>query len=161
MSANHTAKACTLPRGDGGVILCPMEKTTGKPTETLARTDEEWRASLTPEQYQIMRKHGTDRAFTSPYWDTKDAATYLCAACGEHLFSSDTKFDSGSGWPSFTQPISAAGVETTTDSTHGMERTEVHCARCAGHLGHVFPDGPAENGLRYCINGTALKKVDR
>ena len=150
-----------MPRRHGGVIFMVMEKPAATPTEKIAKTDEEWRASLTPEQYQIMRKHGTDRAFASPHWDTKEPANYLCAACGERLFSSDTKFDSGSGWPSFTQPMTDGGVATTTDRSHGMERVEVHCARCDGHLGHVFPDGPAENGLRYCINGTALKKVDR
>jgi peptide-methionine (R)-S-oxide reductase len=125
------------------------------------KTDEEWRKELSPEQYQVLRQHGTERAFSGPYWDTKEPGVYLCAGCGTQLFSSDHKYDSGSGWPSYTQPMGDGAVETTEDVSHGMVRTEVHCARCGGHLGHVFPDGPGENGLRYCINGTSLKKVDK
>ena len=126
-------------------------------SEKLKKTDEEWRQELTPEQYQILRQKGTERAFTGQYWNNHEDGTYLCAACGNELFSSDTKYDSGSGWPSFTQPVAEERVETETDETHGMIRTEVHCARCGGHLGHVFPDGPKPTGQRYCMNGAAMR----
>ena len=127
--------------------------------EKLVRSDEEWRKILTPVQYEILRNHGTERAFTGPYVNDHDPGRYLCAACGEALFEADTKYDSGSGWPSFYQPVSSASVETKTDGTLGMQRTEVRCARCGSHLGHVFNDGPAPTGMRYCINGGALKKA--
>jgi peptide-methionine (R)-S-oxide reductase len=126
-------------------------------TEKLKKTDEEWRQELTPEQYQILREKGTERAFTGQYWNNHEDGTYLCAACGNELFSSDTKYDSGSGWPSFTQPVTEDRVETERDRGHGMIRTEVHCARCGGHLGHIFEDGPAPTHLRYCINSASLK----
>jgi peptide-methionine (R)-S-oxide reductase len=125
--------------------------------EKLNKTDEEWRQELTPEQYQILREKGTERAFTGQYWNNHEAGTYLCAACGNELFNSETKYDSGSGWPSFTQPMAEERVETETDRSHGMARTEVHCARCGGHLGHVFEDGPAPTNHRYCINSASLK----
>jgi peptide-methionine (R)-S-oxide reductase len=126
-------------------------------SEKLNKTDEEWRQELTPEQYQILRQKGTERAFTGQYWNNHEDGAYLCAACGNELFSSDTKYDSGSGWPSFTQPVTEDRVETETDRGHGMTRTEVHCARCGGHLGHIFEDGPAPTNLRYCINSASLK----
>jgi peptide-methionine (R)-S-oxide reductase len=119
------------------------------------RTDEDWRQTLTPEAFHVLREHGTERAGTSPLNKEKRAGTFQCAGCGQPLFSSDTKFESGTGWPSFYQPLEKS-VETTVDSTFGMKRTEVHCARCGGHLGHVFPDGPRPTGLRYCMNGAAL-----
>lgn len=118
-------------------------------------SDEEWRAKLTPEQFRVLRKHGTERAGTSPLNVEHRAGTFHCAGCGQELFTSETKFDSGTGWPSFWAPAKDA-VETTIDRTLGMERTEVHCARCKGHLGHVFPDGPRPTGLRYCMNGVSL-----
>ena len=123
---------------------------------TVALTDAEWRERLSPEQYRVLRQHGTERAGTSRLNAEKRSGVFLCAGCGETLFASDTKYESGSGWPSFTAPQEGA-VETTEDDTLGMRRTEVHCARCGGHLGHVFPDGPKPTGLRYCMNGLSLK----
>lgn len=119
-------------------------------------TDEEWRKRLTSEQFAVLRKHGTERAFTGPYLDAKDDGTYRCAGCGNPLFDSSVKFESGSGWPSFTEAIPGS-VKEIEDRSYGMARTEIRCARCGGHLGHVFPDGPREaGGLRYCMNGCAL-----
>jgi peptide-methionine (R)-S-oxide reductase len=127
----------------------------------VEKTDAEWRAALTPEQYQVLRRKGTERAFSGAYWNAHDPAAYLCAGCGAELFSSEAKFDSGTGWPSFTAPVSADAVATETDASHGMSRTEVTCGRCGGHLGHVFDDGPAPTRLRYCINSVSLQAKPR
>jgi len=122
----------------------------------VVKSDQEWRALLSSEAYYVLRGHGTERAFTSPLNAEKRHGTYLCAACGQALFSSDAKFESGTGWPSFTEPLEH-GVGTSVDSSYFMVRTEVHCARCGSHLGHVFSDGPRPTGLRYCMNGVALE----
>jgi peptide-methionine (R)-S-oxide reductase len=125
--------------------------------EKIHKTDEEWKKILTPEQFKVLRQKGTERAFTGKYHDNHEKGVYVCAACGLPLFSSDTKFESGTGWPSFWKPIDPTHVETETDRSFFMSRTEVHCARCGGHLGHVFPDGPPPTGLRYCMNSVSLE----
>ena len=124
----------------------------------IPKTEQEWREQLTPQQYHVAREKGTERAFTGAYWDNKKEGVYRCVGCGEALFASDTKFDSGTGWPSFTEPMPGANVEMEEDRSHGMRRIEVHCKACGTHLGHVFPDGPPERGgQRFCINSCSLE----
>ncbi len=128
-------------------------------SDAVDKTDAEWREQLSPNEYAVCRQKATERAFTGAYWNTKTPGVYLCRCCGERLFKSDSKFDSGSGWPSFFAPVATETIGEDRDTSHGMIRTEVHCARCGSHLGHVFPDGPQPTGLRYCINSLSLKLV--
>jgi peptide-methionine (R)-S-oxide reductase len=164
-------EARPVPSGPGAAELDAKAKETsavparsseepGNPAAAkVVKTDAEWRALLTPEQYRILRQKGTERAFTGEYWDTKTAGTYACAGCGTPLFRSDAKFDSGCGWPSFFQPLDGARLTQSEDTLLGYTRTEICCAKCGGHMGHVFDDGPKPTGLRYCINSGAIKLV--
>jgi peptide-methionine (R)-S-oxide reductase len=139
------------PNGEGGPTM----------SDKIEKTEEEWKAELTPDQYRVMREKGTERAFTGEYWNTKTHGVYHCAACALPLYSSETKFNSGTGWPSFWKPIAEENVGTETDGKFGMVRTEVHCACCGAHLGHIFDDSPTPSGLRHCINSASLKLVEK
>lgn len=143
----------------GGVAMNPQERSKSKGIKKVIKTDAEWKAQLTPEQYNVLRHEGTEYAFTSPLNDIHDKGTFVCAGCELPVFSSDQKFDSGTGWPSFWAPIKKENVIEEADRSLGMTRTKVSCAQCDGHLGHVFDDGPKPTGLRYCMNGVAMKFV--
>jgi len=128
-------------------------------TDKLRKSPQEWAKQLTPEEFRVAREKGTERAFTGAYWNSKEKGVFRCVCCDQELFASDTKFDSGTGWPSFFRPLLEANVENDVDQSHGMRRTEVHCSRCDAHLGHLFDDGPRPTGLRYCINSASLRLV--
>lgn len=142
--------ACSTPEQKSKTESFDMEN-------KITKSDAEWQNELDPEQYRVLRQQGTERAFTGQYWDHHENGTYVCAGCGTPLFTSNSKFDSGTGWPSFYEPIDQHSIEEKRDTTYGMIRTEVHCAKCGGHMGHLFDDGPKPTGLRYCVNSISLK----
>lgn len=166
ITACHSRKMEAKPMkkqttSSGKLRLFNIEKNAYEEVEAVVKSENEWEKELSPEQFHVTREHGTERAFTGEYWNTKQKGVYKCIACGTDLFSSDTKFDSGTGWPSFWQPVAPENIGTSEDNTLFMRRVEVHCPRCQAHLGHVFEDGPEPTGLRYCINSVSLKLKEK
>ena len=152
-----SCSACAQRSPESGNNGGKHEQTAAASTDKVVKSDSEWHKALSPEVYQVTRQHGTERAFTGKYWDNHEKGMYYCACCGNPLFSSDTKFDSGTGWPSFYAPVKESNVTEIKDTAYGMIRTEVLCSRCSAHLGHVFDDGPKPTGLRFCMNSASLK----
>jgi peptide-methionine (R)-S-oxide reductase len=168
MNHNSSHPDTPVPRPGEDLMACGLSpagasasNSASPQTPRLSLTDAQWRAQLTDEQYRILREKGTERAFTGKFWNHHEQGTYVCAGCGQPLYESAAKFESGTGWPSFVKPVAADAVAEQSDHSHFMRRTEVLCSRCGGHLGHVFTDGPAPTGLRYCINSASLKFIPR